>query len=381
MGFLKNIFIKILPLLFLAGCSGSVIKINVPEDLNPYSMFGGNAHRNFYLPEVISDSLKKLWDTDLYGGLTNSSATVYGDYLFINDLSGRVTCIDINNGDIAGELKNHGGAYSSPVLHNFNVIYPLVQYNENFSSLYYYDFKEGVQKKDIKIPGKITCELLKTKGNIIFNTEEGAVYKYDPDGNKIWECDTHTGTHSSPAAGDGIVVFGNNDGEIIGIEEKDGRLLYQKKIGDPFYGSPSVSGDTVYIGNDDGKLYALDLRTGSIVWRYQTGSRIISVPVFNQSQVFVCNLGGDLFALNKFDGGLLWKMSTGGVLNATPLLTKNYLILPDLEGKLYFIDPSDGNTIKKIKMNGRCKISPIIVGNKLIAGYGYKTIAAYEFIR
>ncbi len=381
MGLLKKIFIIILPLLFLAGCSQSFIKLKVAAGKNLYYSFAKSPEGNLFIHVNVGDSLKKLWDTDIHGGLTNTTAAVFNNYVFINDLSGWITCIDMKTGKIAGELKAQGAIFSTPILHGFKLIFPVAENNEDYSRLVYYDFSIARKINEIKILGKITGELIKTTGNIIFSTENGVVYNYDLDGNESWRYNTKSITHSSPALNKGIVVFGNSEGEIIGVNESTGKLIYRKKTGSPFYGSPSISGDIVFIGDDSGVLYALKLGTGEKIWQIQTSSKIISRPVFNGENVLVCNLSGQMYSMEKRTGKIEWERKLGGVLNTTPLLTDNFLIVPDLVGKLYFINVKNGDIEKEFKMKGRAKLSPMLAGNKLIVGYDYHTIAAYEIIK
>ena len=378
---MKKIILIILPLLILNGCSQSLIKIITEDVLPPKLNSVRTASGNYFLPVTVGDSVKKLWEADLHGGLSNTTISSYNNYIFVSDLSGWITCININSGKKAGVLKERGGIFSSPVLHNFVLIYPVSVYNEDYSILVYYNFKTGSENKKIKIKGKITGELVKENEYLIFNTEDGNVYKYDFYGEKIWESRTNINTHSSPAVNNGIIAFGNNAGEVIALDEKSGKVIYRKKINASVYGSPSISGDTLYIGDDSGNLYAVKLNKGQIIWRFQSGSRIRCTPVFNTNKIFLCSMNGKLYCLNKNNGNLEWESNLGGLLNATPLLTNNYLVAADLDGKLYLVNTDTGKIGKTIETEGRCKLSPGISGNILIAGYDYNTIAAYEIIK
>ena len=365
----------------ISGCFQSSINLDVKKATSVNSMFGENESRNFYLPVSISDSLKLLWEASINGGFPNSSVTTYENYVFVNDLSGRIYCFSADSGKTEGKLKySNGAVYTTPVINNGVVIFAVAHSDENTSDLYYYDFREGETLFDKEIKGRILTEIIKTVDGIIFNTEDGKVFKYDFNGNKEWEYKTDSRVHSSPALGNNIVVFGNDDGEIIGINSKLGSLIYREKIGNPFFGGASVDGNMVYIGNDNGFIYALNLSDGKVIWKYDAGSRIIMVPAFDKNDLIVGNLKGELFSLKKETGELNWKTDTRGLLNATPLITDNEIILPDLNRSLHFIDVKSGEILKTMDLEGKCKLSPVIYRNKLYIGYDDGILRAYEFV-
>jgi outer membrane protein assembly factor BamB len=378
MGFLKKRLIILLPIIFLSGCLPSIIKIKVLNDPLPYEMFGKIPQRDFYNPVTISDSVIEKWETSVNGGFTNSSFTNYDSSIFINDLSGWVTCININTGKHLGQIKNKGAVYSSPIVTKTLVIFPLVVSNDNYTDLFYYNFIKGKVDSKIKIDGKVLSQLIKIKDGVIFNTEDGKVFKYDNYGKRIWETKTKVRCHSSPSMSNNTIFFGNDDGEIVAIDPEYGKILYKKKIGSPFSGSSTISNNVAYIGNTDGILYAVKLSSGDVLWKFNSGSEIMDVPVMNNNNIYLANMSGKLFSIDKKSGKQNWATEIGGVINATPLLTNNYLIVPNLDSQIDFVDVSTGKITKRIKLEGHAKLSPVIIKNKLLIGYDNGIIRAYE---
>ncbi len=378
MGLLKKIIITLIPFLFLCGCLPSIIKVKINNDPKPYEMFGKIPQRDFYIPITIGDSLIQKWETDINGGLTNSSFTNYDSCIFINDLSGWVTCLNLDTGEHLGRIKNKGAVYSSPVINYSQIIFPVIIHNENYTELYYYNFILGEVIKKIKIDGIIVSQLIKVKDGIIFNSEDGRVFKYNNNGDKIWEIKTKVKCHSSPSLFNNTIFFGNDKGEILTINSSDGKIIYRKKIGGPFSGSSTISDSIAYIGNDNGILYAIKLSVGNIIWKFDSGSEIMAVPVMNKENLFLANMSGEVFSLNKRTGKLNWSAELGGVINATPLLTDNYLIVPDLDSQLNFVNVSNGKIIKSYKLEGHAKLSPVIIKDKLLIGFDNGIVRAYE---
>jgi len=382
MGFLKRIlYILISFTIIFGGCLPSIIKVKVPKDDVSYEMFGRLPRRDFYIREIISDSLKEKWQAKVNGGLTNSSVTIYGPYVFLNDLSGWVTCLDINNGKELGRIKNKGAVYSSPVIDKSILIFAVTLNDADYSDLYYYDYRFGNIKAKVKIEGKVLSEILKDKGKIIFNTEEGTVYCFNLLGDKLWETNTKIPIHCSTAMENDIIIFGNDIGEVIGLNADNGKILYTKKIGQLFLGCAAISDSTAFLGNYDGNIYAVRINDGKLKWKFATGTRIIATPVFSNTNVFVCNLSGAIYSLQKSNGNEIWKTDAGGVINATPLLANNYLLVPNLDDALLFVNPESGVIEKRFKLPSHAKLSPLIFRNTLFVGYDDGTIGTYEIVK
>lgn len=230
MGLLKLLIsTTILLFLLITGCSSSIKQINVHKDLNPYSGYGRNPSREFFVNQNISDSLSLLWQNDINGGFDNSSVAIYDSLVFINDLSGRIYCFKIKNGKQVGLLKNDGAVFTTPYVYKYQVIYTAADDKENVTHLRYYDFTKGKMKYDIEAEGRCVTEIIGTPEGIIFNTENGIVYNYDINGMEVWKTRTESVVHSSPSMKDSIIVFGNDNGEILGIDCEKGKVLYREK--------------------------------------------------------------------------------------------------------------------------------------------------------
>ncbi len=375
----RNIIISLIPLVIFYGCTPSSIKLDTKKGLSSYNMFGQTGSRQFYSDQNISDNISLKWESEINGSFPNSSVTIYDNYIFVNDLSGRVYCFNGTTGKVIGALKYSDAVYTAPVIDENILIFAAAADDENLSELYYYNFFNGKMLYEKEIPGRVMTEMIKSDDKIFFNTENGKVFCYNLDGEKIWEYDSKSRTHSSPSLSEDIIVFGNDNGELIGLSAKDGKFLYKEKIGLSFFGGSSIDGNTVYIGNDNGNIYATDLKSGKIKWKFETGSRITMIPVFNSSFVFVGNLKGELFSIDKSTGKLNWRTNTRGVLSSSPLLTDNFIILPDLNEAYHFIDIKTGEIKNTYVMEGRGKLTPVIFNDVLYIGYDNGIVRAYEF--
>lgn len=381
MGLLKyKIFLLIL-LLIISGCARSVIKYATGLDEDPYKMYGKNPSREFFSPESISDSLILKWESEANGSFPNSSISVYDDLVFINDLSGRIFCYQIESGEKIGSLKySSGSVYSTPIPFRSKVIFPVADEKENLTDLIIYDYSQGKELEDIELPGRVLTQMMAVDDDILFTTEVGIAYRFSSLGKKIWETHTRVPTRSSPALVDSLFIFGNDKGEIIALNASSGDSVYVQKIGGHFLSGLTISENIIYAGNDNGIVYALNAKDGKIIWQFDTGSRIKMEPAIDEQNLYIGNLQGNFFSMNKINGNENWRNNFQGILNVTPLVTENLIILPNVLFTIHFLDKHKGDVLKSIPLDGRAKLSPVIHKNILFIGFDDGVIRAYDFV-
>jgi eukaryotic-like serine/threonine-protein kinase len=381
MGLLKHKILLLVVLLLISGCARSLIKYATKLDDNPYRMYGKIPSRDFYLPANISDSLVLKWESEVNGGFPNSSVSIYEDLVFINDLSGRIFCFNIESGKRIGSLKySSGSVYSTPVPFRSKIIFPVAYEKENITELIIYDYNQGKELENIELPGRALTQMIAIDDDVLFTTEVGITFKFNSSGKKVWETHTRVPTRSSPALAGNLFIFGNDNGEIIALNSTSGDSVYVQNIGGHFFSGLTISENIIYAGNDNGFVYALDSKDGRIIWQFDTGARIKMEPSFDEQNIYIGNVNGNFYSLKKQNGNENWRTNFRGILNTTPLITGNIIILPNVLFEIHFLDKQSGNLIKSIPLDGRAKLSPVIHRNILFIGYDDGIIRAYEIV-
>ncbi len=369
----------IIIIVLLEACSITIIKVNTKIDPNAFSMYGGTSQRNFFVPQTVGDSLKLKWESSTSGGFANTSVTISDTLVFIGDLSGKVYAFNFYNGKEIGYLKDKGAVYGAPIISKFLIVYAVAVPDDNESILYFYNFSDGTIFRDIKVPGRIINEIVRTNDGYVAATEDGKIFKYNSYGLPGWKTKIDSHIHGSPAYENGLIVLGDDDGEIICLSNQDGKIIYKNKIGGFFPGGASIKNGTAFLGNDNGNIYAIELKTGKIIWQFDTGARILMTPAFDDQNIYAGNLEGDLFALDLKSGNVKWKFHSEGLFNVTPLITNNFLFVPDLNGELHIISKENGKADKTLKLDGRAKLTPVLYKNILFIGFDRGILQAYEF--
>jgi outer membrane protein assembly factor BamB len=381
MGFLKKllIFFALLILVF-CGCSTTGIKIIKSDQQNIHSMFGKVPAREFYSPVQMSDSLKLLWESEANGSFTQSSVTYFGDNLFVNDLSGRIYCFDVNNGKVLGQLRHKNPIYTTPLVNRYYLFYIESFSSEDKSILRVFHLLESRSIAEKEIRGRVRSEMLMIERDVYFVTDRGILYKFNPMGEQIWMVELRSNIRSSPVSDGKVIYIGTDQGEILVIEPSEGKVMRKFMVGSIISSGLTLTGDHLLFGMRNGDVYSINKDEGKVNWKYESGSSVNAVPVATNEKVYIVNLGGDIISLDLMSGKEYWRTITDGVLNVTPLLTDNYLIIPDLSNRILFTDIKDGRERKTIELPNRAKLSPVIYNNLLIIGFDRGVIRAYEII-
>lgn len=341
-------------------------------------MFGKNPQRNFYAPINFNVNIKLKWSSDTRGAFPNSSVTISDSIVFINDLYGRVYAFNFFNGKKYGEIKNKGAVFTTPVVSGLWVVFVVTMVEDDMSKFVMYDYTSAKLFREVEIKGRVLSEILKLNDGFVITTLDGMVIKYDKFGIFMWETNTKVKTRSSPVFINNKIILGNDNGEILALNNNDGKILYHNKIGGKFWSGSTISDDKIFIGDVNGKLYCLDTKSSKIIWEFDTGARILMTPAVDNSNVYIGNLAGEFYSIDKNTGQKKWQIKTDGLFNTTPLVTNNILIAPDFNKKILFIDKIKGIIQKTMQLNGRVKLSPVIYKNTLFIGYDRGKLEAYE---
>ena len=368
----------LLCVLALISCTQPISLKRIKLDFPGVTSFGNSQERNFHINQNLGDSLKLKWTTEINGSFDNTIVTVYNDYIFVPDLSGRVYVLNREDGLVSGYENFKREIPTALVIETNKCMFINNEPKENYFSLYYFNFTLGKVHERILIKGNCVSELIKLEDGIILLTEEGNLYKFDFIGNKIWKYESKEYSLSSPASNGSIILWGNVKGEIVAVDAKSGNLIYKNKVTQRFEAGITISGNDAFIGDAAGNMYSINIINGTINWKFDTSGKIRSIPAYNQNDLFIGNLDGNIYSINKSHGKLNWQIKTGGLINTSPLLFNDYLLQPDLDEKIYLIDIDKGIIHKQLTFNERVKLTPVYFDNTIYIGTDRGIVYAYE---
>ena len=135
-------------------------------------------------------------------------------------------------------------------------------------------------------------------------TEVGQLVKLDPtkpDDPIVWSVADPTGMWATPALAGGVVIAPTDSGRIVGVDQKSGEILWEKKLPGPTWSSPVVVDDVWIQGDCNGVLHGFDFSNPRVdppeLWSVELEGCVESTPTVFQGQIFVGARGGAFYAL------------------------------------------------------------------------------------
>lgn len=262
-----------------------------------WNSFAGGVDHNAYRDDS-SDFVTNLWTFNMESPV-HSSPAIYKDYIYFVSQDGILKAIDMETGEEEWDLDLNAPTNSSPIVHN-NRLY-------------------------------IGCE----DGLKAININSHKV---------VWDYDAGN-VESTPFFYDDVIYFGSDDGHLYGVDT-DGKVKFNKKLGDELKSSPIVVSDNIYIGSSNGNLYSIGTDKEKN-WDFTTGDEILSSPSYVNKSVIFGSSDGNVYCLEKDDGDLKWKVDLNNKVISSPTVDEhdNSVYIGSDEGNMTCLDVRDG-TIK-----------------------------------
>lgn len=162
------------------------------------------------------------------------------------------------------------------------------------------------------------------------------------------------------AAGDGIFVIGNSDGNVYGLRIDDGTLLWQYPTRSRVWATPLIISDTAYIASLDHHLYALDLQTGALRWQFRAGGAMADCPLLLNDTLYIGSFDHNLYALRPADGTEVWRFTSTNWFWGTPAGGDGRLYAADVDGNVYALDAATGQEIWRSRVQATVRLGPAL---------------------
>jgi outer membrane protein assembly factor BamB/predicted phosphodiesterase len=160
----------------------------------------------------------------------------------------------------------------------------------------------------------------------------------------IWSYSSDANIISTPAIKGDIVVFGNQNGDIIcAIANDEKEPVWKFRTGGAIFSSPVIIGNNVIVGSADGFIYCLGLKSGRVNWKKQTGAAVLGSPLIHGDTVFIGGSDHSFLALDSKTGNTIWQFKgLNGPVVSTPLLYEGKIIFGAWDTNLYALNSSTG---------------------------------------
>jgi outer membrane protein assembly factor BamB len=157
------------------------------------------------------------------------------------------------------------------------------------------------------------------------------------------------------------VVVGSRKGDVIALNQANGRQLWRQTIPGEILANPAVSDDVVVIKAVDGYTRALAVNDGHELWAFQQVEpnlilRGASTPIIRDRALIIGFANGNLAKLNLRDGQMLW-LQTIAVpegafaiqrmidIDANPIIFDHHIYAATYQGKIASLDWTSGRVL------------------------------------
>ncbi|RRU03097.1 outer membrane protein assembly factor BamB [Stenotrophomonas sp. 278] len=222
------------------------------------------------------------------------------------------------------------------------------------------------------------------EGLVVIGTLDGQVIALDAnDGTEKWRAKVPGEVISAPAIAQGLVFVRSNDGRVTGFEASNGTQKWFNPRELPALtvrgNAPVVAGPGVlFIGNDDGSVAALAMQDGRTVWDQMVAngegrtelermSDVDGAPVLEGNTLYVSSFKNQTMAIEGPTGRPLWARDHGGAGGVA--LTSGNVFVTDSKGGVFGLDKMSGTAMwSQTGLARRTLTGPVIQGDYVVVG-------------
>jgi outer membrane protein assembly factor BamB len=227
-------------------------------------------------------------------------------------------------------------------------------------------------------------EPLVGQNGIFAPNADRTLYALDFQGNSLWPYHTEGEQWAKPIADPACecIYLATMDHRIYAINALDGSEEWKtddlggSAVGTPAYGPEG----TLFIGTFNSEMLAIDAKSGRILWQTPTDGWVWGGPAYKDGVLYFGDLKGSFYALKASNGEVLWKITPDGPIAQPPLLMDDTIYFTTEAGSIYALDYNSGirweQNLKAIYtlddqgnkrfLKGKLYTSPAIAGDKIL---------------
>jgi len=197
--------------------------------------------------------------------------------------------------------------------------------------------------------GKLTASPIVYDGKVFTLDAAGTVTAFNAGGGgSAWRQSTtpqgekdQEGFGGGLAADGGRVYAGTGFGQVVALDARSGKKLWEKSVGAPVRSSPTAVGERVFVLTTEGAVYCLSGADGAELWNFHGNAERASIlsnasPAVEGDIVVVPFPSGDLVALRTANGQPLWSDSLARARTASSLTAMSDAARPAIDGGTVF---------------------------------------------
>ena len=228
--------------------------------------------------------------------------------------------------------------------------------------------------------------------NLFFADSEGTLSSISiKNGEIVWSTELNF-LASGTAAGFGIVVVADVDGNVIALNQQDGSRLWSTNVSGEILSKSVIDTKIVVVKSGSGELIGLNRESGEIEWSYRSKLPSLTVrgsssPVLSDDKVFVSFDNGRLgvFDINSgfplWDGAISYVSGSSELANlidgdSSPVIEGGLVYTTNYQGNLNIFDIAQKRSVWTNEISSF--YSPIIMRGVLIVAEADSVIKSFS---
>jgi len=221
-------------------------------------------------------------------------------------------------------------------------------------------------------------------GYLLLGTRKGELLALSgKDGSMLWRSELSSEVMSAPQVSQGVIVVRTNDGKMFGLNAQSGERLWVYETIVPSLslrgvGAPLIVGDKVFAGFSNGKVAALTVSNGKLLWEKVVAiakgrselERLVDVDAelaYGDGILYAVAFQGRLIALDVTSRRIIWVREFSSHSGIT--LNEQQLFISDDDGQVMALDRRTGATLwRQDKLMRRDISAPVIHNGKIVVG-------------
>lgn len=197
----------------------------------------------------------------------------------------------------------------------------------------------------VQVDGELLCPPSTGYGRLYLGTSDGYLRVLDEaDGQMLWEVKVGATICATPLVDSQLaIVPSGNTLSAIALNNKTLKWSFEA-VGN-LKGSPILSNNLVYIGSEDKRVYAIDKLNGELQWSLKLDDVVAASPSVSGLTVVVGTVSGMVYGIHRTEGRELWHVDLGSPVSTPACISQTTAILGTFGGRLYAMDLDDGSTL------------------------------------
>jgi len=184
----------------------------------------------------------------------------------------------------------------------------------------------------------------------------------------------------SPVGRPGLMILGEDDGNLSATDPKSGQVLWQVRLDAPIVAQPVVAGSVVLVAAANKALYSMDVATGATRWVDTFPDVVSTTPVVGGGAILAITEDGTARVLDPGTGHQTSSVKLGAVVAGPAAVSENLAVVADDGGGLTAISLPDGKVRWTAGLTDILaeNTGPVISGDQVIAVQAGGSIHAFS---